>query len=44
MSKKIQPKTLPGFMELLPSDQILFNKLYDSYTLLIVSYNLLNNI
>ena len=30
MSKKIQPKTLPGFMELLPSDQILFNKLYDT--------------
>ena len=30
MSKKIQPKTLPGFMELLPSDQILFNRLYDT--------------
>ena len=30
MSKKIQPKTLPGFMELLPSDQILFNNMYDT--------------
>ncbi len=26
----IQPKTLPGFMELLPEDQILFNKIKDS--------------
>lgn len=25
----IEPKTLPGFMELLPSDQILFNKIKD---------------
>lgn len=24
-NKKIEPKTLPGFMELLPSDQIEFN-------------------
>ena len=23
----IEPKTLPGFMELLPQDQILFNKI-----------------
>ena len=30
MSKKIIPKTLPGFMELLPEDQILFNKMYDT--------------
>lgn len=28
--KTIQPKTLSGFMELLPEDQILFNKLYDT--------------
>jgi len=26
----IQPKTLPGFMELLPEDQILFNNMYDT--------------
>lgn len=28
--KIIQPKTLSGFMELLPEEQILFNKLYDT--------------
>ena len=28
--KKVQPKILSGFMELLPEDQILFNKLYDT--------------
>ena len=27
MSDKIKPKTLPGFMELLPNEQILFNKM-----------------
>ena len=27
MKGKIQPKTLPGFMELLPKEQILFNKM-----------------
>ena len=27
MNEKIQPKTLPGFMELLPNDQILFNEM-----------------
>ena len=27
MSEKIKPKTLPGFMELLPTEQILFNKM-----------------
>ena len=27
MSIKIQPKTLPGFMELLPNEQILFNEM-----------------
>ena len=26
MSEQIKPKTLPGFMELLPNEQILFNK------------------
>lgn len=27
MSEKVQPRTLPGFMELLPNEQILFNKM-----------------
>ena len=27
---KTEPKILPGFMELLPKDQILFNKMYDT--------------
>lgn len=27
MNEKIQPKTLPGFMELLPNEQILFNEM-----------------
>ena len=27
MSEQIKPKTLPGFMELLPEEQILFNKM-----------------
>ena len=30
MSEKIKPKTLPGFMELLPNEQILFNKMKDT--------------
>ena len=29
MNEKVKPKTLPGFMELLPSEQILFNKMKD---------------
>ena len=29
-SNKIKPKTLPGFMELLPNEQILFNKIKDT--------------
>ena len=28
--QKVQPKILPGFMELLPSDQILFNNMIDT--------------
>lgn len=28
--KKVIPRTLPGFMELLPQDQILFNNMYDT--------------
>ncbi len=27
MKEKVKPKTLPGFMELLPNEQILFNKM-----------------
>lgn len=27
MSERVEPKTLPGFMELLPNEQILFNKM-----------------
>ena len=30
MSNKIKPKTLPGFMELLPNEQILFNKMKET--------------
>ncbi len=28
--EKVKPRILPGFMELLPEDQILFNKIYDT--------------
>ena len=30
MQNKVQPRILPGFMELLPEDQITFNKMYDT--------------
>ena len=30
MSDKIKPKTLPGFMELLPNEQILFNRIKET--------------
>lgn len=30
MKEKVQPRTLPGFMELLPQDQILFNEMVDT--------------
>ena len=30
MAQKVKPRTMPGFMELLPSEQILFNKMYDT--------------
>lgn len=30
MSKIVEPRTLPGFMELLPQDQILFNEMVDT--------------
>ena len=29
MTNKVEPRTLPGFMELLPSEQILFNQMKD---------------
>ena len=29
MTEKVLPKTLPGFMELLPNEQILFNEMMD---------------
>ncbi|MGN1318635.1 MAG: histidine--tRNA ligase [Lachnospirales bacterium] len=29
-ANKVKPRILPGFMELLPEDQILFNKIYDT--------------
>lgn len=30
MKEKVEPRTLPGFMELLPQDQITFNKMLDT--------------
>lgn len=30
MSEKLKPKTLPGFMELLPNEQILFNRMKET--------------
>jgi len=30
MKEKVKPKTLPGFMELLPNEQILFNKMKET--------------
>ena len=30
MGEKVKPKTLPGFMELLPNEQILFNKMKET--------------
>lgn len=30
MKNKVQPRILPGFMELLPEDQIQFNRMYDT--------------
>lgn len=32
MSNKIEPRTLPGFMELLPNEQILFNQMKEKIT------------
>ena len=29
MNKKVEPRTLPGFMELMPTEQILFNQIKD---------------
>ena len=30
MKEKVEPRTLPGFMELLPQDQITFNNMVDT--------------
>lgn len=30
MAQKVKPRIMPGFMELLPSEQIMFNKMYDT--------------
>lgn len=30
MAQKVKPRILPGFMELLPAEQILFNNMYDT--------------
>ena len=32
MSEKIKPRTLSGTLELLPNDQIVFNKMIDDVT------------
>ena len=41
MSEQIKPKTLPGFMELLPSEQILFNRMKDTIKNTYESYGFL---
>lgn len=41
MTKIIQPKTLPGFMELLPEDQILFNNIVDTIRMVYESFGFL---
>ena len=41
MSEQIKPKTLPGFMELLPNEQILFNKMKDTIQKTYESYGFL---
>ena len=30
MNNKVEPRTLPGFMELMPTEQILFNQIKDT--------------
>ncbi len=39
--KKIQPRIMPGFMELLPTEQIMFNKLKDTIREVYESYGFL---
>ena len=39
--KKIQPRIMPGFMELLPTDQIMFNRLKDTIKDVYESYGFL---
>ena len=38
MKEKVEPRTLPGFMELLPQDQIMFNKIRVDF-ILVVSFS-----
>ena len=38
MKEKVEPKTLPGFMELMPQDQILFDKMKDTIESVYSSY------
>ena len=40
--EKIEPKILPGFMELLPADQVLFNQIKDSSIIWCLKF--LNNV
>ncbi len=41
MSEKVEPRTLQGTMELLPPDQILFNKMYDTIRAVYESFGFL---
>ena len=41
MGEKVKPKTLPGFMELLPNEQILFNKMKEKIKLSYEKYGFL---
>ena len=38
MKEKVEPKTLPGFMELMPQDQILFDKMKNTIESVYSSY------
>ena len=40
--EKVEPKTLPGFMELMPQDQILFEKMKKTIEEVYASYGLIH--
>ena len=42
MSEKVMPKTLSGFMELMPQDQILFDKIKNTIESVYSSYGYYN--